>query len=50
MTAGHGIAHSERTPHLARAAGEKIHGIQSWVALPDGREDDPPRLPITPRV
>ncbi len=42
MSAGHGIVHSERTPHLARAAGEKIHGIQSWVALPDGREDDPP--------
>jgi len=42
MTAGHGIAHSERTPHLARAAGEMIHGIQSWVAMPDGREDDEP--------
>jgi redox-sensitive bicupin YhaK (pirin superfamily) len=42
MTAGHGIAHSERTPRLARAAGEKIHGIQSWVAMPDGREDDEP--------
>ena len=42
MSAGHGIAHSERTPHLARAAGEKIHGIQSWVALPDGREDGEP--------
>ena len=42
MSAGHGIAHSERTPRLARAAGEKIHGIQSWVALPDGREDDDP--------
>jgi redox-sensitive bicupin YhaK (pirin superfamily) len=42
MTAGRGIAHSERTPRLARAAGEKIHGIQSWVALPDGREDDEP--------
>jgi redox-sensitive bicupin YhaK (pirin superfamily) len=42
MTAGHGIAHSERTPHLARAAGGKIHGIQSWVALPDGYEDDEP--------
>jgi redox-sensitive bicupin YhaK (pirin superfamily) len=39
MTAGNGIAHSERTPHAARAAGEKIHGIQSWVALPDGHED-----------
>jgi redox-sensitive bicupin YhaK (pirin superfamily) len=42
MTAGRGIAHSERTPHLARAAGEKIHGIQSWVALPDGQEDIEP--------
>jgi redox-sensitive bicupin YhaK (pirin superfamily) len=42
MTAGQGIAHSERTPRLARATGEKIHGIQSWVALPDGREDDVP--------
>jgi redox-sensitive bicupin YhaK (pirin superfamily) len=42
MTAGSGIAHSERTPHAARAAGEKIHGIQSWVALPDGHEDGEP--------
>jgi redox-sensitive bicupin YhaK (pirin superfamily) len=42
MTAGRGIAHSERTPRLARAAGDNIHGIQSWVALPDGREDDEP--------
>jgi redox-sensitive bicupin YhaK (pirin superfamily) len=42
MTAGSGIAHSERTPKPARAAGEKIHGIQSWVALPDGQEDVEP--------
>jgi redox-sensitive bicupin YhaK (pirin superfamily) len=42
MTAGWGIAHSERTPKAARAAGEKIHGIQSWVALPDGHEDVDP--------
>jgi redox-sensitive bicupin YhaK (pirin superfamily) len=42
MTAGRGIAHSERTPHAARAAGERIHGIQSWVALPDGHEDIEP--------
>jgi hypothetical protein len=44
MTAGNGIVHSERTPRLARAAGEKIHGIQSWVALPDGGEDGPPNF------
>ncbi len=42
MTAGRGIAHSERTPRLARAAGDNIHGIQSWVALPDGHEDVEP--------
>jgi redox-sensitive bicupin YhaK (pirin superfamily) len=42
MTAGRGIAHSERTPLSARATGEKIHGIQSWVALPDGKEDVEP--------
>jgi redox-sensitive bicupin YhaK (pirin superfamily) len=42
MTAGRGIAHSERTPQSARAAGEKIHGLQSWVALPDGQEDVEP--------
>jgi redox-sensitive bicupin YhaK (pirin superfamily) len=44
MTAGQGIAHSERTPRLARAAGENIHGIQSWVALPDGQEDVAPEF------
>jgi len=42
MTAGRGIAHSERTPKPARAAGEQVHGIQSWVALPDGQEDGEP--------
>jgi redox-sensitive bicupin YhaK (pirin superfamily) len=42
MTAGHGIVHSERTPYAARAAGAQIHGIQSWVALPDGNEDVDP--------
>jgi redox-sensitive bicupin YhaK (pirin superfamily) len=42
MSAGRGIAHSERTPKAARAAGEHVHGIQSWVALPDGQEDGEP--------
>src|SRR5271163_4021696 len=42
MTAGRGIAHSERTPQAARARGENIHGIQSWVALPDGLEEVEP--------
>jgi redox-sensitive bicupin YhaK (pirin superfamily) len=42
MSAGSGIAHSERTPRAARASGEHVHGIQSWVALPDGQEDGVP--------
>ena len=35
MTAGRGIVHSERTDDDARASGQRMHGIQSWVALPD---------------
>jgi redox-sensitive bicupin YhaK (pirin superfamily) len=42
MSAGRGIAHSERTPPAARVSGEHVHGIQSWVALPDGQEDGEP--------
>jgi redox-sensitive bicupin YhaK (pirin superfamily) len=42
MTAGSGIAHSERTPPDARNAGIEMHGIQSWVALPAAREETAP--------
>ncbi len=42
MTAGHGIAHSERSPAGLRAAGHRMHGIQSWVALPVAHEEDAP--------
>ena len=42
MSAGCGIAHSERTPQTARTSGAQVHGIQSWVALPDGHEDGEP--------
>ena len=34
MTAGRGIVHSERTPPDERVAGQRMHGIQVWVALP----------------
>jgi redox-sensitive bicupin YhaK (pirin superfamily) len=34
MTAGRGICHSERTPDAERVAGQSMHGIQTWVALP----------------
>lgn len=42
MTAGRGIAHSERTPETARKAGQKLLGLQSWIALPAGREEIAP--------
>ena len=42
MIAGRGIVHSERTPPEVRARGGRLDGIQSWVALPKAREDDPP--------
>lgn len=41
MTAGRGITHSERFEHL-REAGGPMHGIQAWVALPDGLEEIDP--------
>ncbi len=34
MTAGRGVAHSERTPAIERAQGHRMHGAQFWVGLP----------------
>lgn len=42
MTAGRGIVHSERTPAPERAAGHRVHGIQTWVALPKSDEEVEP--------
>jgi len=42
MTAGRGIAHSERTPDVQRAHGQKMLGLQSWIALPKDREEIAP--------
>ncbi len=42
MTAGSGIAHSERTPDIERRDGQRIFGIQSWVALPEAHEETAP--------
>ena len=42
MTAGGGIAHSERTPPAVRRAGAKLFGIQSWVAVPTRYEEIEP--------
>lgn len=42
MTAGRGIAHSERTPDLPRREGQGMFGIQSWIALPVAHEEIAP--------
>ena len=42
MTAGKGIVHSERTPAAERASGSPISGMQTWLALPDGKEEIDP--------
>jgi redox-sensitive bicupin YhaK (pirin superfamily) len=42
MTAGRGIVHSERSPAGTRAAGPNFYGMQTWLALPDGREEIDP--------
>ena len=41
MTAGRGITHSERF-EKARAVGDRLHGIQAWVALPTADEETDP--------
>jgi len=38
MTAGRGIVHSERTASELRRTGSRMHGIQTWVALPRASE------------
>jgi redox-sensitive bicupin YhaK (pirin superfamily) len=42
MTAGRGIAHSERTPDVQRRDGQQMLGLQSWIALPQAREEITP--------
>ncbi len=42
MTAGRGIAHSERTDAKLRSHNNSLFGIQSWVALPKPMEETSP--------
>ncbi|MCJ8190946.1 pirin family protein [Sphingomicrobium aestuariivivum] len=42
MTAGEGIVHSERSPQEERDAGPRLYGMQTWLALPDGKEEIAP--------
>jgi redox-sensitive bicupin YhaK (pirin superfamily) len=48
MTAGRGIVHSERSPQALRADGPSLYGMQTWLALPDGREEVDPAFDHVP--
>ena len=41
MTAGHGVTHSERVDEEALANPYSLFGIQTWIALPEEKEDMP---------
>lgn len=42
MTAGRGIVHSERTPERLLGKPQRMHGLQTWVALPKAHEETAP--------
>jgi redox-sensitive bicupin YhaK (pirin superfamily) len=44
MTAGKGIVHSEKVTDEVLASGQRLHGIQTWVALPLECEEIGPRF------
>src|SRR5215208_4494916 len=48
MTAGKGIVHSERSPQEIRADGPSLYGMQTWLALPDGKEEVDPAFDHVP--
>ena len=50
MTAGRGIVHSERTDDGPRENGQYMHGIQSWVALPEDAEEIEPSFHHHPKA
>ena len=42
MRAGRGIVHSERTSEARRLSGQRLFGLQTWVALPAEQEESDP--------
>ena len=49
MTAGRGIVHSERMPEELRGAPMDLSGLQTWLALPQDREEEAPHFENTAR-
>jgi len=47
MTAGRGIVHSERTPENLRGHPMSVSGLQTWLALPDDKEEIDPTFAHT---
>jgi redox-sensitive bicupin YhaK (pirin superfamily) len=50
MVAGRGIVHSERSSAEAKAQGVRMHGIQSWLALPLEHEETAPSFEHHPHA
>jgi redox-sensitive bicupin YhaK (pirin superfamily) len=50
MTAGSGIVHSERTDPLKKSQGGPMHGMQAWIALPNGMEEIDPAFDHHPEA
>lgn len=50
MTAGRGIVHSERSPEELRGHPMAISGLQTWLALPDAKEEIAPVFENTARA
>lgn len=49
MISGRGIVHSERTDDGLRRRGQRLHGIQSWVALPEELQETDPAFHHHPK-
>lgn len=50
MTAGRGIVHSERSPEELRGGPLSISGLQTWLALPEDKEEVAPLFENTSRA
>ena len=46
MTAGRGVSHAERSPDDPAGPQGRLHGLQLWVALPEGARDGLPAFAL----
>jgi len=50
MTAGRGIVHSERTSPELLKTGQRLHGLQVWMALPEDKQELEPTFTHYPQT